>query len=192
MTFRAMTHLRALLESVPGAILACALACLLAWHGWSESTSASVALSDAQSARDTTQNAAENYLDLATRPPLARIVATASSRRVTDASTMVSVALEHAGLNPASLRDAVVEADAPVSGGYVREGFRVTLDSMEPRDIGRFLATWREREPLWIVSRLDLTRTASSLDRTSAYRVSLSMASLSDAGVSTTDSAHAR
>jgi hypothetical protein len=119
---------------------------------------------------------AVDYQRLVSEPPVAFIGPEGSGHM--DAPTIVTAALQQAGLNTASLREAVADAESSIGDGYLRRSFRVTLDAMEPSELGRFLAAWRECEPLWTVARIDLTRTASPSDRTKAYRISLSMTSL--------------
>ncbi len=100
----------------------------------------------------------------------------ASGTPQTDGSALVSAALQKAGLGVSVFRDVIAEGDLPATAGYVRRTLRITLDPVEPAQIGRFLQAWMGSQPLWTVNRIDLTRVASPVDRSSAYRATVSVA----------------
>lgn len=159
------------MKSLPFAILAvCVSIAFLIWGGWS----AAIARSERDAAADVlaaTEVQASELVRLASLPASAAIRTPQS-----DGSMLVSSALLQSGLNANLLRDVIAEADVPAGAGYVRRGFRVTLDPLEPVQLGKFLHSWKKSQPLWTVARIDLTRVVSPMDRSTAYRVSLSVA----------------
>jgi len=42
----------------------------------------------------------------------------------------------------------------------------ITLTPIEPAELGRFLDLWRQSEPLWIPSQIELTHASSRRQRT--------------------------
>lgn len=159
------------MKSLPFVILAvCVSIAFLVWGGWS----AAIARSERDEAADVlaaTNLQAGELVRLVSLPASAAIGTPQS-----DGSMLVSSALQQSGLNANLLRDVIAEGDVPAGAGYVRRGFRVTLDPVEPVQLGRFVHTWKKSQPLWTVARIDLTRVASPMDRSTTYRASLSMA----------------
>ncbi len=171
-------RLGALSNSVPLSMVACGVMLALLWRGWALASDASGRRGEAAESCVQVATTAAAYARLAELAPVAQGSDDAHARL--DASTLVTAVLQRAGLNSSVLRDTVADAESSTPSGYVRRGFRITLDGLEPHELGRFLAAWREREPLWTISRLDLTRTASPMDRSRGYRVSCSMTSFVD------------
>ena len=172
-------RLVAFLNSVPVSIVACGVMLVLLWRGWGLASDASARRSEAAKSCAQMATTATAYARLAELAPVAQ--GSDDAHASLDASTLVTGVLQRAGLNTSVLRETVADAESSTPTGYIRRGFRITLDRLEPHDLGRFLAAWREREPLWTISRLDLTRTASPMDRSRGYRVSCSMTSFVDA-----------
>lgn len=159
------------MKSLPLALLAlCVSVAFLIWGGWS----AAVARSERDQADDVltaTELQAVELVRLVSLPASAAI-----GTPQTDGSTLVSSALQQSGLAANLLRDVIAEGDVPAGDGYVRRGFRITLDPVEPVQLGKFLQSWKRSQPLWTVARIDLTRVAPPMDRSTDYRASLSMA----------------
>jgi len=143
---------------------------VLVWGGWS----AAAAWSERDEAADARAAAELQAAELARLAALPASAAVGAPQ--VDGSVLVSTTLTQSGLSGSVLRDVIAEGDVAVGSGYMRRGFRVTLDPVEPAQLGRFLSAWKKSQPLWTVSRIDLSRVASPMDRSTAYRASLSMA----------------
>lgn len=73
-------------------------------------------------------------------------------------ATRVSVVLSAAGLNQSNLAGLSPESAAQRSdaGTALRRRATLTLQSLTLRELGRFIAEWRAREPAWAVTSIDL------------------------------------
>lgn len=82
-----------------------------------------------------------------------------------DVIARVNATLSSVGLDPGVFRGQQPEADAKLpkgSGGsdleFRRQSVRLSLASLSPSQIGRFLAEWRARHAMWTPVRIDLSR----------------------------------
>jgi hypothetical protein len=73
-------------------------------------------------------------------------------------ATRVSGVLSAAGLSQSNLAGLSPESAAQRSdaGTALRRRATLTLQSLTLRDLGRFIAEWRAREPAWVVTSIDL------------------------------------
>jgi hypothetical protein len=77
-----------------------------------------------------------------------------------------------AGVPRPAFRSLAPEADTPLArpgdGGpaYHRQSFRLTLEPVEARQLGAFLAAWRAEQAAWTVERIELTHVAAGRGRT--------------------------
>ncbi len=81
-----------------------------------------------------------------------------------DLIARVNITLDRAALGDESLGGLRKEADSAIASrsgaetaDYYKQSFRLNLKSLSPAELGRFLAAWRETQPLWTVTRIDLT-----------------------------------
>lgn len=79
-----------------------------------------------------------------------------------DVIARVNDTLRRAGINPGAFRGQTPEADSPLpemTTGmtvYRRQAVRLSFSELTPSQIGAFLSTWGQEQPMWIPSRIDL------------------------------------
>lgn len=140
----------------------------LLWGGVGLATSISMAIIGVKATRAQQEaaNAISRLEDTTIRVQrlntLTSVVAGAVERNSPPGGLAASItdALQHAGLSPSSLANLSPEATISVgSGDAVAHRRRATmvLSGITLPQLGAFLGTWRETQPNWIVSRLDLT-----------------------------------
>jgi hypothetical protein len=88
-----------------------------------------------------------------------------------DVIKRVNAVLVEAGVDPRLFEGLAADSDAPLTGAaagsgatgqYRRQSVRVSLKSIELGDLGRFLARWRQTQPAWTPTRIDLLRPATA------------------------------
>lgn len=95
----------------------------------------------------------------------AREEVSAGRRPEQDVIARVNAALGRAGVDPGAFRGQQPEADArlprPAAGDgplLRRQSVRLSLASLTPSQLGRFLEAWRSDHPMWSPVRIDLVR----------------------------------
>ncbi len=81
-----------------------------------------------------------------------------------DLIARVNRTLERAGLGGENLGGLRKEANSAITSRsgeetaeYHKQSFRLNLKSLSPAELGRFLAAWHKTQPLWTVTRIELT-----------------------------------
>lgn len=111
-----------------------------------------------------------------------RQTALLASKPTESMSTSVRAAMATAGVDEASLRAVTPGADEPVASGdttgptYRRQSVTLTLSPITTRQLGQFLAAWRNAEPAWVVTRIDCTHAGGEADTNSTYDARLTLA----------------
>ncbi|MBT8207358.1 MAG: hypothetical protein KJO18_03710 [Acidimicrobiia bacterium] len=170
-----MSGSRPVILTICGASLALVLASAIAGKRMAVASSKLDALSErlAKVAADTDavlQLRAEQTLVLTSEQPGPDVIA------------RVNATLEATGLPSESLQSVAPESAAAApptqTPGLANRlhrirSVRVTLRRMSPADLGRFLAEWRRAQPIWRVTRVQLTRGARRAGDESGYEVTL-------------------
>jgi len=113
-----------------------------------------------------------------------RPVIAAAEHPTRDLIARINEVLEHAGLSQRTFSSLTPESDVKLelassgSAAYRRQSLRLSLTGLQPRELGSFLAAWRDAQPLWSVSRLELTHQRSRDAATPKYDVSLILSSV--------------
>lgn len=128
------------------------------------------ARSDAESANSrltATRDIAQRVIELRARSERVSI----GARPEQDTTARVLTAMTAAGLPHQAFRSLAPEADTPLARSgesgpaYHRQSFRLTLEPVDARQLGAFLAAWRAEQAAWTVERIELTHVASGQDR---------------------------
>lgn len=81
------------------------------------------------------------------------------------------------GLNPES--DVAVPIPAPGSEQIIRrQTVRLTLQNLEPSELGEFLQLWKKNNPIWLPTRIDLTHSGSARSQDNRYDAVLLLSAL--------------
>lgn len=111
-----------------------------------------------------------------------RQTALLASKPTESMSASLRVALATAGVGEASLRavnpgsDEAVPSNDPYGPSYRRQNITVSIAPITARQLGQFLAAWREAEPAWIVTRIDCSHANGETDSNSTYEARLTLA----------------
>jgi tetratricopeptide (TPR) repeat protein len=149
------------------------LACLAAWRAASASREAAALHNQASTLAQ--------RVDEIERLRPRRATALLASRPTESVSAALREALAAAGVGDAPLRSVAPGADEPLRTGnaeeaeYRRQSVSVTLAPITVRQLGAFLAAWRDAEPAWIVTRLDLTHAGPDTEPDSTYDARLTL-----------------
>lgn len=79
---------------------------------------------------------------------------------------------------PARLTSLQQESDRELSGaeGLRRQAMRLTLQPIEPADLGRFLDRWQSAQSIWTPTSIELTRLRAMRDGSTGYAATLRLA----------------
>lgn len=119
----------------------------------------------------------------------ARQTIAAGAQPENDVIARVNATLADAGLPRSTLRSLVPEAVVSIrSGGssassgsgpaYNRQSLRLTLGDLSVVDLGRFLLHWRETQPLWTITRLELIHQRGAGSNAGHYDVTLVLSTI--------------
>lgn len=128
-----------------------------------------------------------------------RAVAADRPRAQPDLVARLHACLRNAGVDPARLTQVSASEPRPASGSGIAPGSSstnssaqgrsaavtlmrqetgITIDQVRPADLVRFLAGWREAEPLWIVRVVSLQRSPGAPEREDRYTALLTLETL--------------
>ena len=164
-----------ILSTTVGALLAITLTTSLRRAGAAEQ--------GARSARSTYEQAvadANEVLALRGRRP----VIAAAEHPTRDLIARINDVLNLCGLSSRIFSSLTPESDVKLDvqssdrSIYRRQSLRLSLMGVEPPEIGSFLASWREAQPLWSISRIELTHQRSREADTPKYDVTLVLSSI--------------
>lgn len=167
-----MTAVLAMTRAV--AVLAMCGAAFSAWR-------AATASSDAHHTRTLTVIFSEQLAEIQRLQPQ-RQTALLASKPTESVSAALRAALATAGVGEASLRAVNPNSDEAVSSSdhsgpsYRRQNLTVSISPITARQLGQFLAAWRDAEPAWIVTRIDCSHSGVETDTNSTYDVRLMLA----------------
>jgi hypothetical protein len=111
-----------------------------------------------------------------------RQTALLASKPTESVSASLRAALATAGVGEASLRavnpgsDEAVPTSDPTGPSYRRQTITVSIAPITARQLGQFLAAWRDAEPAWIVTRIDCSHANGEADTNSTYEARLTLA----------------
>jgi hypothetical protein len=90
----------------------------------------------------------------ASSPPESR-----RSRPAPGLATRVADVVSKAGLPQAALQNLSPETESAAGAGLRKQAAKIMMDGMTLPELGRFLNEWRNAQPLWTVSSIDITPT---------------------------------
>jgi len=106
---------------------------------------------------------AQEIVDLRARAERVSI----GARPEQDTTARVLQAMTDAGVPRAAFKSLAPEADTPITRAadsgppYHRQSFRLTMEPVDARQLGAFLAAWRSSQQVWTVERVELTHVAA-------------------------------
>ena len=107
----------------------------------------------------------------------------AGERPPQDVIAQINRTLAEVGIRSDRLTGLEPVADRALSGSaaagrYRRQSVSATIDRLEPAEIGRFLAEWRQSQPMWIPTRIELFHTRQQLPSSNLYAMRVEMTAI--------------
>ena len=105
-------------------------------------------------------------------------------RPAQDLIARVNAAMSEAGVSQRHFKSLNPESDAdvPLNIGQQtmvrRQTVRLSLQNLEPTELGRFLGEWRASNPIWQPMRIDLTHSGNAKSQENRYDVVLLLSAL--------------
>jgi type II secretory pathway pseudopilin PulG len=162
-------------------------------------TAAAVALFLTNSARrlsaaETDRNVAQTALHAVVRDAQEVVELRAMRQKIAraehpthDVIARINATLADAGLPLECMRGLMPEADLALTtdavgsdrgGRYRTQSLHLTVQGLEPRELGCFLARWQATQPMWTVTRIDLTHERSRNSTSTRYDASIMLAAI--------------
>lgn len=154
------------------AVIALVFAALSAWSAHSASV-------DSERARVRAASLARNLAEIDSLRAQKQ-TALLDSPPTESLSAAVRSSLKSAGIPDSTLRSLSSAPDESISApgldGYRRLSVSLQLTPITNKQLGQFLADWRQAEPAWLVTRIDLSHSAPESDVNCTYEARLTLA----------------